>query len=67
MLLIALLHNVKGVMKIYSTRRQLKHLTHTQLKDMAIAPQAASTEAKKASLWGLIKDVIERSIKRKEL
>lgn len=66
MLLIALLHNVQGAMKIYTTRRQLKTLSHAQLKDMAIAPEAAFNEARKANFWGFIKDVVSRQLQQKE-
>ena len=66
MLLIALLHNVQGAMKTYTTRRQLKTLSHAQLKDMAIAPEAAFNEARKANSWGFIKDVVSRQLQQKE-
>ncbi|WP_438466683.1 DUF1127 domain-containing protein [Marinomonas sp. PE14-40] len=66
MLLIALFHKIQGAMKIYSTRRQLCHLSQTQLKDIAVAPQAAMKEAKKANLWCFIHDVMKRQSKGKE-
>jgi hypothetical protein len=60
MLLIALLHNVQGAIKNYTTRRQLGNLNPNQLLDVAIAPQAALKESKKANLWVFMKDFIRR-------
>lgn len=62
MLFIALLHNVQGAMKNYTTRRQLGNLSPSQLLDVAIAPHAARRESKKANVWFFIKDVISRQI-----
>lgn len=65
MLLIALFHNVQGAMTTYSTRRQLSKLTQAQLNDMAIAPNDAVKEAKKANLLGFLHDVVHRQFKHK--
>ncbi|OUR69219.1 hypothetical protein A9Q77_08650 [Marinomonas sp. 42_23_T18] len=65
MLLIALLQNVQGAMKMYTTRRQLTHLSHAQRQDMAITPEAAHKEAKKANIWVFMNDLIKRQLKQK--
>jgi len=65
MLLIALLQNVQGAMKNYTTRRQLTHLSDAQRQDMAITLESAIKEAKKANSWVFMKDLMKRQLKQK--
>ncbi|EAQ67190.1 hypothetical protein MED121_14724 [Marinomonas sp. MED121] len=66
MLLIALLHNIQGAMKNYATRRQLAHLSHFQLKDVAITRENAQKEVKKANVISFLKESFKRRSEREE-